>query len=476
MNFRLTLRKYLRIKGVIWLLYAIFLINTLFFVEKDELILGVLFSGVMLQLTVVRFLNNWYKLNQPRLLDWFLLGTFVSIVFNFLSLVNVFEQYDTVTVNNVTDVGVDMVMPTLLVVLIGVLGLRLGEFLVLKRQFSKVFSKEYYVFRYRSVFFLTTLLLLSIQGYLLLNGIIGYGTYEEHTTGTYSFLLQILGLLNPFFLAIYAILKYIQKYSDRVFNILFLIYFITQIVFGFLSGMKEEIITPIIIVFIPYLIGGHEISKKLIYISLVFIVLLYPINNNYRRVLNDNPGIEKTTAFQLGAFKLFNEGFIDGVTSGADSYQSRFSLFPILMYSISEEDQWTDYKYLNRYVYLPVSWFVPRFILPDKPISNTGAKLNNMLSGNDRSSVTPSTYGWAFFEGGYVFVFISFLVFGMVISYVQKRVNKENLFHLVLYITILVSLLKIESDIYFRISGLFQSIFVGYFVCLFFFKTKKYKL
>ena len=472
MNFRLSYKNFLKIKGLIWLLYILFCIYSLTFINKAELLLGVFFGAILLQLSLITFINHWYKYRQPKLLDWFRLGTFVSIILNFYSLISIFNLKDYIIVNKVVQVDVNMLLPTLIVLFIGLLALNLGEFLLTNYKKPKSSVKSVYVFRHINIFFLTTILTIGIEGYLLLQGITGYGVYEEYTTGTYSFLLQTLGILTPFILAIYSVLKFIHKYNKLSFNILFAVFFVAQIGFGFLSGMKEEIITPIIVVAIPYLIGGYKVPKKVIYLSVLFVVLLYPINNNYRTILNESTNVDKITAFQLSVVNTFNQDLIDSVSSGAESYQSRFSLFPILMYSISIEDKWTSYKHLNRYLYLPLGWIVPRFILPNKPISNTGAQLNYMLTGNNKSSITPSTYGWSFFEGGYVFVFLTFFVFGLIISYLQQFLDMHNLYHLVLYIVVLVSLLKVESDIYFRISSLLQTVFIGYLVCVFFFKTK----
>lgn len=475
MNFRLTLLSFRLIKRFIWFFYTLFFIYTLVFIEKTELLFSVFFCGLLIQLTLIKFIKNWYKFKQPRLLDWFRLGTFASIVLNFLSLVGVFDKNHSITVNGVAEVSTDLVLPALFVVFIGLLALILAESIHVKfNNYNKNKRITYFhVFRHRRFFSFVTIIVLVIKGYLLLTGVTGYGVYEEYTTGQYSFLLQTLNILTTFTLAIYAVLKYIHKHSTAIFNTLFFTYLIAQIGFGFLSGMKEDIITPIIIVLIPYVIGGNKVPKKFIYLSLLFIILLYPITNNYRTVLNKNPNLTKTNAFKLGVSHTLDQGFIGSITSGTESYQSRFSLFPILMYSISEETKWDNYKYLNRYFYLPVGWIIPRVILPEKPVSNTGAELNYMLTGNNKSSITPSTYGWAFFEGGYIFVFTSFLILGLIISLLQTLLNKESLFHLILYIVVLVSLLKVESDIYFRLTSLFQTILIGSIVCLFFFKVKK---
>jgi predicted neutral ceramidase superfamily lipid hydrolase len=99
-------------------------------------------------------------------------------------------------------------------------------------------------------------------------------------------------------------------------------------------------------------------------------------------------------------------------------------------------------------------------MIPSKPKSETGAVLSDMISGITTNSLTPTTYGWAFFEGGLFFVFVLFFCFGFFVSYFQFNFGMNSLFYLLLYISMFISLLKVESDIYFLISGTLQQVFV----------------
>tara|TARA_R100001230_G_C5667613_1_gene172381 strand:- start:511 stop:1239 length:729 start_codon:yes stop_codon:yes gene_type:complete len=237
--------------------------------------------------------------------------------------------------------------------------------------------------------------------------------------------------------------------------------------------MKEEIIIPVILVAIPFLLSGRSISRTILIGGFIFTILLYPINNNYRDVLNKNPQFDKVTAFQLAFLNTISVNFVDNFVSGRESYKSRISLFPVFMYSLDKEGQWNHYKNLDRYIYIPVAWIVPRVFLPNKPISDTGSELYYMTTGRRTNSITPSTFGWSYLEGGYGPTFITFLVFGLVISLFQKRIGNGNIFHLVLYGLILSSLLKVESDIYFRLSGLLQTILISYLIVRIFIKNSK---
>lgn len=74
---------------------------------------------------------------------------------------------------------------------------------------------------------------------------------------------------------------------------------------------------------------------------------------------------------------------------------------------------------MNRYIFLPVS-FLPRGILSDKPMSDTGGVYSKLISGQDnKNSQTATTFGWAYMEGGYIYVFLTFLLLGIFVNVIQ---------------------------------------------------------
>jgi hypothetical protein len=475
MNFKLTLKLYRLLKTVIWLIYSFYALIALMMLNKFELKLSVLICGILIQLTLIKFIDHWYKFKQPLLLDWFRLTTFFSVVLNFMFLVYTLDQNVTILIYNVARVGSNYAFLGITTILTGIIGLNLGELVILKIPNKKIkerASKKIKVLQLVNIKFLYLLSILIgfVQIYLIINGITGYGVHTEHTTASYSFLLQTVKILYPFILGIFALYKFYYHY--KIFNLFFWSFFILQIAAGFLSGMKEEVFVPIVLVLIPFILGGNKLSKQLVGLSIIFILILYPINNNYRNTMINNPELDKATSLNLALYKTFEEGLIFNLVSGTESYQDRLSLFPTLMYSVSIEKDWTYYKYLNRYVYMPVAWFVPRFLLPGKPISDIGAKLYEKVTSRDTSAITPSTFGWAYLEGGFLFVFISLLLFGLFVTQFEKKLDRRSTFGLLLFMVTLILLLKAEFDIYFKIIAILQVIFIGYLFRLFFLKYK----
>ncbi|SHJ00894.1 O-antigen polymerase [Flavobacterium terrae] len=463
MNFKLSNKVYFIIQLISWIFYSIFLFRIICVVDDSEIVYAVMLCGIIMYMTLNQFVKNWYIKGRPLLLDWFRLSTFLFIILDFFGMIdglggefNSFKEYV---------VKKEYVLPSVLVVFIGVLGLKISENLAKifwnKKQNNSQDQINYRI-SYPDFFYFISILIALIQLYLMLSGEVGYGTFQENTASDISFLFQIVFLLSSMILSVYSIFKYLYKYKNSTFNICFFIYFGVQILYGFLSGMKESIITPFIIVLIPFLMGGNKIPKNIFY-SLVFLgVLIYPLNDNYRAILRDKPSIDRNDALGIALVKTFDSDFSDNFSEGADSFSDRLSLFPYIIYTVENENSWNYYKNMDRYIYLPVAWILPRFIIPDKPKSETGEILNYMVRGWSGNSLSATTYGWAYFEGGYFYVLILFVFFGLFISYYQHRFATNIFLGLLMYIIVLVQLLKVESDIYFLISGILQSTLIAF--------------
>lgn len=463
MNFKLTNKVYFLIQLISWLLYSFFLFRAIIIIDDVEIVYAVMLSGVIMYMTLNQFVKNWYHRGRPLLLDWFRLSTFLFIILDFFGMIeglggefNSFKEYV---------VKKEYVLPSVFVVFVGVVGLKISEILAVtfwtkKRNDNTVQIK--YKFSYPDFFCFISIFIALIQLFLILTGEVGYGTFQENTASDFSFLFQTVFLLSSMILSVFGIFKYLYKFKTPTFNICFLIYFTVQIIYGFLSGMKESIITPFIVVLIPFLMGGYKIPKKLIYIAVFFGLLIYPLNDNYRSILREKPSINKNDALGLALVKTFDSDFSDNFSEGADSFSDRLSLFPYIIYTVENENAWHYYKNLDRYIYLPVAWILPRFIIPDKPKSETGEVLNYMVRGWKGNSLSATTYGWAYFEGGYFYVLILFVFFGLFISYFQYRFSINTFLGLLMYILVLVQLLKVESDIYFLISGMLQSTLIAF--------------
>jgi hypothetical protein len=285
-------------------------------------------------MTIIQFLNNWFKLGSPTLLDWFRLTSFYVIVLNYIKVAPIikyqenFERYT---------VGLKYIMPTMFCVFLGLFALRVSEIMVLNVFKNKINKKplerRYEIKNYKLLYFCTILVGVS-QLYMVLFGIVGYGTMTENTTGSFSFVIQIISILSGFLLLVYASFKYIYDFRGPYFNKFYYFFLSIQFFYGFLSGMKETIIVPAIIVLITYLLGGKKIPKMYIYASVVFIVLIYPLNDNYRDTLMKYPELSKNQALGVAFVNTFDLNLTENINQGSEKYLDRLSLLPFLIYSL----------------------------------------------------------------------------------------------------------------------------------------------
>lgn len=479
MNFRLTHKIYTRLLILVWSLYGIYLISVLKDVNDLEIVYSVMLGGVTIYLSLIPFLKNWKQKGRPYLLDWFRLATFLFIVLNFFNILDELNSDSSAFRDYI--VRKEFIFPSILVVFVGLIGLTVGEKLAVlffEERFKKRVKPSFkYAFVSFDFFALVAIVIAVVQIYLILSGQVGYGVFQESTTSSFSFLFQFVIISSTLILSFFTIFKYLYHYNSWPFNFIFGFYFFVQVIYGFLSGMKESIIVPFIVVLIPYLLGGYKIPKKLFYIGLVLGLLIYPLNDNYRAILNEVPSMSKNDAFLLAAGKTFTIGLSDNITKGTGNFSDRLSLFPYLVYAVDNEANWTYYKGMDRYVYLPVAWILPRAIIPDKPKSEIGVVLNHMIYGRgDTNSISATTYGWVYFEGGYFYVFFLFVLFGVFISYFQFKIGTDTFLGLVLYVGVLVNLLKVETDVYFLISGILQGCLLSYILYKVFIRQTRLKI
>lgn len=479
MNFTLNKNIYLLIKFSIWFFFAVFGLYYLNAIKSRETVgYELLLCVGIIQLSIISFIDRWYK-SRPSLLDWFRFTTFYTIILNYFLLIDKLDRkiiwmYGSIYLNQ------NKILDTLVVVFIGLVALKISENIVsfIKKK-KKELSYNYnsnakikninYKLRYSFLFYLLGIIVFSLQLILLLNGVIGYGTFGESAVSSYSFLLQILNGLGSFMLLTLGFQIMYYKNKDVTKKIFLYLFLALAIIFGLLSGMKEYTIIPILSFLIPYFLGGNTIPKKVLFVSVISVAFIYPINDNYRAALNSFDGISKTEAFGYAVTKTFASDINNILSESSDKFSDRVAMFPILIYTIDIEKDWHSFKEMDRFVYLPFS-YLPRVLLPSKPVSDTGAILNKMITGRETNSQTPTTYGWAYLEGGNEYVFLSFLIFGLIISIFNINVKGNTFFSLLFFSNVLIMMLKVETDVYFLLAKLIQDFLVFSLVYFIFIK------
>lgn len=471
MKLKLTFPLFLTLVTLLWVLFLIYAANIYYKVHNRPVIYELLVCAAIFQLTVISFCYNWYRYKMPKFLDWFRLSTFAFLIWNYLKIADKMDEK--VGIYGENYINTAYVYDSLLTVLIGIIAVSLVDkifqiALFNKMNYSFQLKKDVF-FRNIKVFYTVSLAFLFLEIFLVLTGVIGYGADDDGTTSGISFILQFINSISTLFLSSYAIFKYLYNIKDKTFNRIFILYVIGYFGYGILSGMKGTIYFGIIIVLVPFFLSGRSIPIKWLFVIALPLMLLYPLNSNFRNTLVNFPQLTKTQALGYAFTQTFSLDFKENLKDSGKSYGDRFSMFPYLLYAVEHESKWTNYKNMDRYVYLPVS-FVPRFLIPSKPIQDNGKLLQKMIMNNENNSITPTSFGWAYFEGGNIFVFLTFVLLGIATSVFQYLVPKTSIFVLMFSINFIIQLLGMENDIYFLLAAVLQNLITYYIFYKLFFK------
>lgn len=434
--------------------------------NSTEAVVAILLT-LMLYIQSFGFFFYFYKkIGRPRLIEWLKISLFIMIVLNFMKIIN--NAAGQTTVNfSVTTISLNDAPFTMLVIIFAFLALDLG-YLLSKLIKVKRHNKQYAIKRKGWIFgiliFSTT-----IQGYLIFSGLSIYGEGSElkYTTGVISLAKTLAGILNPFALVMSAYIVFIEHNKNKIYLNIFYASLFTQASLGLLTGMKENALLPILYVGIVFLFGGWKLSKKMIYVGLFIFTLLYPVNNAYRNVINDPHTNTGSSALNMAIAvrTVFTKPLMETLLGGIESYGDRGSMYPYLQYSINTEPTWDYYKHMTRYITLPVVWLIPRAIWPEKPRADVGSVFTQKIIGvASRTSVTPTNIGWAYLEGGVLFIILIFVILGLLFTFIDKK-NHTNPIVLLFYVFIFHKSIKPEWDPYFMFASVIQ-IYIMYWILL----------
>lgn len=450
--------------GSVFLLYFIYTLSNAMDIGT-EVVTSTFLTIILYFQSIGEFFYFYKKMGKPRLQDWFRLALFVTLVLDFMKIVNSVEGSSVVTFSTSTISLFDSPF-AMLVIVFALVSLDIAYFTMNTFKKSKV-SIENYAIKRKNWIFIILVLSTIIKGYLLFSGLSGYGSSLEYTTGLASLAKTLANILNPFALIVSAYIIFIEKSHNRKYKITFYLSLLIQVFLGLLSGMKEEALIPLLYIGIVFLISGKKLPPKAVYIGIFVLAILYPLNNAYRNVINDpylNTG-SPVLNISIAINKIAKEPLTETLGIGISQYGDRGSMFPYFQYSINIEPSWDYYKNMTRYFALPMAWLVPRAIWEDKPKADIGGVLYEHLVGErTMTAVTPTTIGWAYLEGGIFFVTIIFLLLGLFFELIDKNDYKKPLV-LIFYIILLHKAIKPEWDVYFMLATLLQ-MFIMYWSLL----------
>ncbi len=180
---------------------------------------------------------------------------------------------------------------------------------------------------------------------------------------------------------------------------------VVEVIDGFLALRKSKILTPVLFAFLGAYLAGRPIRSLIsgVLICITLFVLIYPVINAGRRVAWLDGGATSTEFFATG---LAGDSRVEVDALDVWSAWARWNYTPIqfgLMREYNSGRSGTTFSDLP--------WmFVPRFVAPEKPVLDFGARVNELLLGHRRSASGSTIFGEAYWNGGWpLTVLVAFL-------------------------------------------------------------------
>lgn len=291
-------------------------------------------------------------------------------------------------------------------------------------------------------------------------GLFGYPSDAGAHAASLGFLqwLNFLGDLLYVALAVSAIEIFSKRSNGALITFVFWAAFVFSIGFGVISGMKTNVVSPLLNVALVYGVIKGRIPRSAIFLPLVVVILVYPfvgafrsnLNAGYRAQFNSIGGLEATLV------KSFDDAFLTfGSTSqGAESANSgqatarlsylrclrNVSSLPFPAMLNGDEKVWMA----------PLYPLIPRFLWKGKPVLNKGARLaylNGDTSGSTSAAVTPIGDLYAMY--GTYGIIIGMFVWGACLQLFMNWIKGRNISEksLFVYVTMMPLLLSLEADV-----------------------------
>ncbi len=249
-----------------------------------------------------------------------------------------------------------------------------------------------------------------------------------------------------------------------------------EFIFGFISGMKSNVIMALLIVSIAYFYSKKIIPKGILLSLVLILIFLYPLSISYRDSI-DRGAIDSTnlTSIFEAMPDVFERSYSGKPISNifALGYQytsSRLSMLESLAVIIKDMSESGDYWFGKYYVYFPMLVFLPRIIWENKPVLDFGIWFTQNYWNPSAFHSTAITYPGDF----YLNFGLPGLILGMLLTGIIYRLIYERFKHhrtasaIFIYIFVFISVTNHEGDFLSIYTGiikqLIELLIISYFV------------
>lgn len=337
-------------------------------------------------------------------------------------------------------------------------------------------------FRIKSGMFVGILITLGLKAYMIASsqhGVTAGANFNEIEFQSVPVFLTLLKYLEQLGF-IGASVGFYYWFSGFKLNRLIklaLIFFVGTLLFAaVIGGMKAHVLNVILLVIIPAVLVGVKQRRVLVrprtYLMLLVLFLLFwAVSPVYRAIMvtdmqsNSIMGAAVNTVDSLvkgSALVSKSAGEESFVTKQIDAIWSRVSLFRYFNSVVAQTPAEIDYRGWKRFPYLPFA-FVPRAVMPNKPINKDSAQFNLDYINTQWNSTTPSAVGWAYMEGGIIGIVILMFALGFFYGVIDRYtfVNSQlSVYGVTLFGAVFIKFANLEPDPFWLFSGIIHETFI----------------
>ena len=298
----------------------------------------------------------------------------------------------------------------------------------------------------------------------LLEGRLGYAGGAEITASSdvpvYSQALTVLTALTT--ASLFGLATRVANERRLGDGLILMAFASVQLVISLLSGLKEDYLTVIIAVGLPFLIRRRRLPLAGISAALlVFIFLVTPFVTTFREEIRTQANrLDLSSSIATGARLLWSGDFLPNRSlDSADPTQAtvlRVRLIDNLIIIMDKTPATIPYRSSGEVVAAPALGLIPRVIWPDKPVRLSGLEFyKNYWKGQGTSSSAITLQGSLYMYGGPTFLLLGMLLFGWLIRGVDETIVRFDPYRGgLLALTLVAVIIKQEIDIAGLLAGI----------------------
>jgi hypothetical protein len=312
---------------------------------------------------------------------------------------------------------------------------------------------EYYTSHFKSIiFFILSVFVyifavrLGILGYADTSNLSGYIRYAS--ISQYIIYVADMGMLVVLLLFVDLLKK-----KSIITWLLFILFLSIRIMLAILSGMKIELLGLLLGLIVLYMIIRGKIPRLMVALFSLSIIFIYRLSDIFRAMLRSTMNYHSRVDLLLVSYRGLEKND-QSLFETFFSFLNRLNIIEpsaaIVHYKDTIGLSGNDPSFMVDLLLIPITTFIPRALLPGKPMSTYGLWVTHTVYGLPKtihSSSYVTVQGFFYLAGGIFCVFIGFLSIGLFLNFCSGIISlKEKNLLLVCVFIIIITKVLIEPS------------------------------